>query len=64
MLERVGLPCRRRKQPRPRELLDAARDLFVEKGFPAARAEDIAARAGVSKVHACFSQQGKTCSSR
>lgn len=50
MLERVELPCRRRKQARPRELLDAARELFVEKGFAAARAEDIAARAGVSKA--------------
>jgi AcrR family transcriptional regulator len=40
----------RRKQARPRELLDAARALFVEKGFTAARAQDIAARAGVSKA--------------
>jgi AcrR family transcriptional regulator len=41
---------RRRKQARPRELLDAALAVFVEKGFAAARAEDIAARAGVSKA--------------
>lgn len=40
---------RRRKQARPRELLDAALDVFVDKGFAAARAEEIAARAGVSK---------------
>ena len=39
----------RRKEARPRELLDAALDLFVEKGFAATRAEEIAARAGVSK---------------
>jgi AcrR family transcriptional regulator len=50
MLERVDASCRRRKQARPRELLDAAMDLFVDKGFAAARAEDIAARAGVSKA--------------
>ena len=31
------------------ELLDAALDLFVERGFAATRSEDVAARAGVSK---------------
>jgi AcrR family transcriptional regulator len=41
---------RRRKHARPRELLDAALALFIEKGFAAARAEDIAARAGASKA--------------
>jgi AcrR family transcriptional regulator len=39
----------RRKQARPQELLDAALALFVEKGFAAARAEEVASRAGVSK---------------
>ena len=39
----------RRKDARPAELLDAALDVFFEKGFAAARLEDIAARAGVSK---------------
>ena len=39
----------RRKQARPGELLDAALDLFVEKGFAATRAEEVAAHAGVSK---------------
>jgi len=39
----------RRKQARPGELLDAALDLFVEKGFSAARVDEVAARAGVSK---------------
>lgn len=39
----------RRKQDRPGELLDAALDLFVEKGFAATRVEEVAARAGVSK---------------
>ena len=40
---------RRRKDARPQELLDAALALFVEKGFAATRAEEVAARAGVSK---------------
>lgn len=39
----------RRKEARPQELLDAALDLFVEKGFAATRAEEVAARAGASK---------------
>lgn len=39
----------RRKEARPRELLDAALALFVEKGFTATRSEEVAARAGVSK---------------
>lgn len=49
MLELADTGGRRRKQVRPRELLDAALAVFVEKGFAAARAEEIAARAGVSK---------------
>ncbi|WP_414631073.1 TetR/AcrR family transcriptional regulator, partial [Aquabacterium sp. UBA2148] len=39
----------RRKAARPQELLDAALDLFVEKGLAATRAEEVAHRAGVSK---------------
>ncbi len=39
----------RRKDARPGELLAAALDLFVERGFSATRVEDVAARAGVSK---------------
>jgi TetR/AcrR family transcriptional regulator len=39
----------RRKQDRPGELLEAALDLFVEKGYAATRVEEVAARAGVSK---------------
>jgi AcrR family transcriptional regulator len=39
----------RRKEARPQELLDAALALFVERGFIATRAEDVAARADVSK---------------
>ena len=40
---------RRRKEARPQELLDAALALFVEKGFAATRADEVALRAGVSK---------------
>jgi AcrR family transcriptional regulator len=39
----------RRKEARPQELLDAALDLFVEKGFAATRSDEVATRAGVSK---------------
>jgi AcrR family transcriptional regulator len=39
----------RRKDARPQELLAAALDLFVEKGFASTRLEDVARRAGVSK---------------
>lgn len=40
---------RRRKEARPSELVAAALELFVERGFAATRLDDIAARAGVSK---------------
>ena len=39
----------RRKDARPGELLAAALDLFVEKGFAATRVEEVATLAGVSK---------------
>ncbi len=39
----------RRKESRPAELMDAALELFVEKGFAATRLDDVAKRAGVSK---------------
>ena len=39
----------RRKESRPAELIDAALELFVARGYDATRLEDIAARAGVSK---------------
>jgi len=39
----------RRKEARPGELLAAALELFVERGYAATRLEDVAARAGVSK---------------
>jgi len=40
---------RRRKEARPREIVDAALTVFGERGFAATRLEDVAARAGVSK---------------
>jgi TetR/AcrR family transcriptional regulator len=39
----------RRKDARPAELLAAALDLFVEKGYAATKVEEVAQRAGVSK---------------
>jgi len=39
----------RRKESRPNELLEAALEVFVERGFAATRLEDVASRAGVSK---------------
>ncbi|MFZ3005475.1 MAG: TetR/AcrR family transcriptional regulator [Phenylobacterium sp.] len=39
----------RRKADRPDEIVAAAFEVFAEKGFAAARLDDIAARAGVSK---------------
>jgi AcrR family transcriptional regulator len=39
----------RRKEARPSEIVDAARAEFIDKGFSAARIDDVALRAGVSK---------------
>src|SRR5437868_6959113 len=44
-----GARWKRRKDARPQEILEAALVVFAEKGFAAARMEDIAARARVSK---------------
>ena len=41
---------RRRKDARPAEILAAALDVFAEHGFAAARLDEIARRAGVSKA--------------
>ena len=49
MSSTTGPTRQRRKETRPQELLDAALALFVEKGFAATRAEEVAQRAGVSK---------------
>lgn len=40
---------RRRKTARPAEIIEAALDVFAEKGFAAAKLDEIARRAGVSK---------------
>lgn len=48
-LKRMQVSRQRRKDARPAELIAAALDLFVEKGFAATRLDDVAARAGVSK---------------
>lgn len=39
----------RRKEARPAEILEAAMQVFVERGYAATRLEDVAARAGVTK---------------
>lgn len=44
-----GPKFRRRAEARPDEVLDAALELFMEKGFAATRVDDIARRAGLSK---------------
>jgi AcrR family transcriptional regulator len=41
---------RRRKEARPGEIVEAALAVFAEKGFAAAKLDDIARRAGVSKA--------------
>lgn len=46
----IGQPkFRRRKADRPAEIVAAALEVFAEKGFAAARLDEIARRAGVSK---------------
>jgi AcrR family transcriptional regulator len=40
---------RRRKDARPEEILEAALDVFVERGYAAARLDEVATRAGVTK---------------
>src|SRR6202158_997806 len=45
----AALSRRRRKEARPGELIDAAIEVFAEKGFSGSRLEDVARRAGVSK---------------
>lgn len=41
---------KRRPKARPSEILEAALDLFTERGFNATRLEDVASRAGLSKA--------------
>ncbi|MCR5874676.1 TetR/AcrR family transcriptional regulator [Phenylobacterium sp. J426] len=49
MLEAGEPKFRRRKAERPAEIVRAAMAVFAEKGFAAAKLDEIAARAGVSK---------------
>src|SRR3954470_7659818 len=49
MLPASGPKFRRRKADRPGEIVQAAMAVFAEKGFAAAKLDEIAARAGVSK---------------
>lgn len=42
-------PRRRRKEARPNEILAAALSVFSERGFAAARLDDVAERAGIAK---------------
>jgi AcrR family transcriptional regulator len=46
---RSAVARRDRALARPREILDAARDVFSRKGFEAARMDEVAAAAGVTK---------------
>src|SRR5215831_6439670 len=41
---------RRRREERPAEIVDAALEVFSEKGFAAAKLDDIARRAGIAKA--------------
>jgi AcrR family transcriptional regulator len=47
--EQDGPRWRRRSEARPGEIVEAALDLFVEKGFAATKMDEIAKRAGVTK---------------
>lgn len=50
MSKSVGsVPRQRRKEARPAELITAALEQFLERGYAATRLDDVAARAGVSK---------------
>lgn len=46
---KTGPKFRRRAEARPDEVLDAALEQFMAKGFAATRVEDIAKAAGLSK---------------
>ncbi|MFZ2629735.1 MAG: TetR/AcrR family transcriptional regulator [Rugosibacter sp.] len=48
-MENTTSPRQRRKEARPAELMAAALELFVSKGFAATRLDDVAAHAGVAK---------------
>ncbi len=49
-MTKTGTRWKRRADARPDEILNAALDVFVDKGFDAARMDDIARQAGISKA--------------
>jgi len=50
MTDQSEITRKRRPEARPSEILEAALDLFTERGFSATRLEDVASRAGLSKA--------------
>src|SRR6476646_6272806 len=48
-MDLVDQRWKRRKEARPQEILEAALKVFAEKGFAAARMDEVARRAGVTK---------------
>jgi AcrR family transcriptional regulator len=48
-MEQIQQPMKRRKEQRPGEIIAAGLAEFAEKGFAAARLEDVAKRAGIAK---------------
>lgn len=56
----AGAPRARRPEARPDEILDAALEEFSALGFDAARMDDIAARAGISKAGVYLYFESKT----
>jgi AcrR family transcriptional regulator len=50
MTDQLETTRKRRPEARPAEILEAALDLFTERGFKATRLEDVASRAGLSKA--------------
>jgi AcrR family transcriptional regulator len=48
-MSQTGPKWRRRKDDRPSEIISAAIDIFAEKGFAAAKLDDVAKRAGIAK---------------
>ena len=50
MTDQSEISRKRRPDARPAEILEAALDLFTERGFSATRLDDVASRAGLSKA--------------
>jgi AcrR family transcriptional regulator len=48
-MSQTGPKWQRRKDDRPAEIISAAIDIFAEKGFAAAKLDDVAKRAGIAK---------------